>query len=129
MQVFYCDFCSREQLVSVIWLHDGVWVNAEVPDEHMRAAEVTALTRTFPGFLPSEPTLRAVSLLPQYHDIVNRLSGHAPWPALFPDLPKKFGRLLTEKHPKPEFYHKMQNHNEEFKQERYLERVAKRPRV
>ncbi len=33
MQTFYRNLCVREQIVSAIWLHDGMWVNQEVSDE------------------------------------------------------------------------------------------------
>ena len=41
MQKFYRELCSREQVVSAAWLHDGFWLNKEVSDEHIRAAEVS----------------------------------------------------------------------------------------
>ena len=36
MQAFYRSLCTREQLISAIWLHDGMWVNQEVSDDAIR---------------------------------------------------------------------------------------------
>ena len=39
MQTFYRSLCTREQITSAIWLHNGMWVNQEVSDSAIRLAQ------------------------------------------------------------------------------------------
>ena len=128
-QAFYRSLCTREQLISAIWLHDGMWVNQEVSDESIRLAEKDALTTVFPGFHSLSTIFRIVSLAPWFLEIRARLSFLAPGPSLLPALPHKFAQFLTAQHPTTHFYQKLEDHNAEAKQDRYIDRVSKRPRL
>ncbi len=48
---------------------------------------------------------------------------------LLPVLPRKFAHLLTSQHPSPQFYQKFVEHQAQVKQDRYIDRVGKRPRL
>ena len=55
MQTFHRNLCVREQILSAIWLHDGMWLDQEVSDESIRSAERDVLSTVFPGFQSSSP--------------------------------------------------------------------------
>ena len=52
MQTFHRNLCVREQILSAIWLHDGMWLDQEVSDESIRSAE----REFFQGFSPPLPS-------------------------------------------------------------------------
>ena len=129
MHTFYRSLCTREQISSAIWLHDGMWVNQEVSDSAIRIAETDALNIVFPGYRSSAAVFRIVSLVPRFVEIRDRLSILGPGPPILPAPPRKFAHLLTGQHPSAHFYQKFLEHHAEDKQDRYIDRVSKRPRL
>ena len=127
MQTFYRSLCTREQTTSAIWLHDGMWVNQGVSDSAIRTAEKDALSIVFPGFHSCTAVFRIVSLAPRFVEIRDRLSCLGP--PILPALPHKFSHLLTGQHPTTQFYQNFVEHHAEAKQDRYIDRVSKRPRL
>ena len=110
-------------------LHDGMWVNQEVSDSAIRIAETEALNTVFPGYQSNVAIFRIASLAPRFVEIRDRLSSLRPGPSLLPALPRKFAHLLTSQRPSTQFYQKFVEHQAEVKQDRYIDRVEKRPRL
>ena len=90
MHCFYCNLCMRTQVTTAIWLHDGMWVSRDVPNEVIRLAEREALVSVFPGFQLDDPVFRMVPLESRYNDLRERLNGLGPGPPLLPEVPRKF---------------------------------------
>ena len=129
MHCFYCNLCMRTQVTTAIWLHDGMWVSRDVPNEVIRLAEREALVSVFPGFQLDDPVFRIVPLESRYNDLRERLNGLGPGPPLLPEVPRKFAHVLTTQHPKPVFHQKGVEQHAQINQDQYLERVSKRPRL
>ena len=129
MRNFYRSLSKREQISSAIWLHDGIWVNQEVSDDAIRLAEAEALRSVFPGFRQCAPIFRIVPLAACFAVIQEQLDRLSPGPSLLPEVPRRFCHLLTPQHPNTHFYQKGVDPQAEAKQDRYVERVSKRPRL
>ena len=106
-----------------------MWINQEVSDASIHFAEQDALTAVFPGFNAPTAIFRIVLLAPWCSEIQHRLFLLAPGPPLLPALPHKFTQYLTAQHPFTHFYLNHEDHNAEVKQDRYIDRVSKRPRL
>ena len=129
MHNFYRSPGKREQISSAIWLHDEIWVNQEVSDDAIRLAEAEALRSVFPGFRQCAPIFRIAPLAASFAEIRGQLDRLSPGPPLLPDVPRRFCHLLTPQHPSTHFYQKSVDPQAEAKQDRYVERVSKRPRL
>ena len=129
MYNFYRSLGTRVQISSAIWLHDGMWVNQEVSDTAIRLAEADALNSVFPGYRQNAPIFRIAPLASRFFEIRDQLDSLDIGPPLLPDVPRKFAHLLTSQHPSTHFYQKVADHQAEAKQDRYIDRVSKRPRL
>ena len=62
MQLFLLEVRKRCFAPSIIWLHDGFWIDKQVADEVLLAAEKYARSRLFPQSENHEPLFRIVDL-------------------------------------------------------------------
>ena len=58
MQQFYCNLSERMQIISAIWLHDGMWINHEVSDDAIRLAEASLSEMFSQGSRSKNPFLK-----------------------------------------------------------------------
>ena len=129
MQHFFHNLCKRERISSAIWLHDGMWIAQEVSDDAIRLAEVESLRHVFPGVEEQEPIFTIVSLTTHFTRLVEQLSSRETGPPLWPELPRRFRHCITPQHAPPCFQQKTADPRAEEKQDHYIERVHKRPRL
>ncbi len=129
MQQFYCNLSKREPISSAIWLHDGMWVNHEVSDDAIRLAETETLRNVFSGFSEQEPIFKIVSLAAHFTCLQGQLDNVAAGPPLLSELPRRFRHFVTPQHSFVHFQQKRVDPRAEERQDQYIERVSKRPRL
>ena len=98
---------------------------------HLLQAMLAAcpLSKVFPGTTEQGPILKIVSLAPQFSHIRGQLDNLGPGPPLLPELPRRFSHFVTLQHPVAHFQQTGLDLRAEDKQDRYIERVSKRPRL
>ena len=130
MQLFLLEVRKRSVAPSIIWLHDGFWIDKQVADDILVAAEKYVRTRLFPQSDSHEPLFRIVDLT-EARDAVLLSLPSSPLCPLFPpskwsgQLPHQGQKRLTRQFPVAKFIHRT---GSKRKVSTYFHRVAKRAR-
>ena len=106
-----------------------MWITHEVSDDAIRLAEAESLRHVFPGIEEQEPIFKIVSLAAQFTRLEEQLSNRETGPPLWPELPRRFRHCITPQHAPPCFQQKTVDPRAEEKQDQYIERVHKRPKL
>ena len=131
MQLFLLEVRKRCFAPSIIWLHDGFWIDKEVDDEVLRAAEKYVRSRLFPQSENSEPLFRIVDLT-EARDAVLHSQSFSPIGPIFPasrweeNISRRSRKGLTRQFPVAKFVHKV---GSKRKIPTYFHRVGKRARL
>ena len=129
MQQFYSNLSKRVQISSAIWLRDGMWINHEVSDDAIRLAEAESLRHVFPGIEEQEPIFKIVALAAHSTRLERQLGSVEVGPPLWPELPRRFRHHVTPQHAPVCFQQKRVDPRADERQDQYIERVSKRPRL
>ena len=100
MLAFLRELQKRDRCVSLIWLHDGLWVQKELSDELIRSTEQIAAKEVFPTISSWPSLFRITNLYEQY----TALSQHVPMHRggyLFPPPLYVAPPGFSSRHPKP----------------------------
>ena len=128
MQLFLLEVRKRCLVPSILWLHDGFWIDKNVDDGVLMAAERHVRALLFPQSSEGDPLFRIVGLDEARGDVLRSCSG-PPFPPLFP--PSEYpsytsgcgSRCLTRQQPVAKFVHKK---GYKRKITTYFHRVCKR---
>ena len=130
MQLFLLEVRKRCFAPSIIWLHDGFWIDKQVADEALLAAEKYVRSRLFPQSVNHEPLFRIVDLT-EARDAVLHSQTFSPMGPLFPtsrwedNMSRQSQKCLTRQFPVAKFVHKT---GSKRKVSTYFHRVSKRAR-
>ena len=130
MQLFLLEVRKRCVAPSIIWLHDGFWIDKQVADGVLVAAEKYVRSRLFPLSADHEPLFRIIDLT-EARDAVFHSLPCSPVSPLFPTstlsghLSRRGQRCLTRQFPVAKFAHKT---GSKRKISTYFHRVSKRAR-
>ena len=130
MQLFLLEVRKRCVAPSIIWLHDGFWIDKQVADGVLLAAEKYVRSRLFPLSENHEPLFRIVDLT-EARDAVFHSLPCSPMSPLFPTskwnghLSKQSQKCLTRQFPVAKFAHKT---GSKRKISTYFHRVSKHAR-
>ena len=91
---------KRDRCVSLIWLHDGLWVHKDLSNTLLLSCEQIAAQEVFPT-LPVWHSLLRIQEVSEpddfsNHDVQSRSTGY-----LFPPPPYPVAPRFTSHHPKP----------------------------
>ena len=131
MQLFLLDVRKRCFAPSIIWLHDGFWIDKQVADEVLVAAEKYVRSRLFPQSGNSEPLFRILDLT-EARDAVLHSQTFSPIGPLFPtsrwkdNISRQSPKCLTRQFPVAKFVHKI---GSKRKISTYFHRVSKRAQL
>ena len=130
MQLFLLEVRKRCIVPSILWLHDGFWIDKNVDDGILVAAERHVRSLLFPQARDADPLFRIVDLTESREQVLHACPTHPVTP-LFPPsqcIPKRTRRAsacLTRQHPVAKFVHKQGHKRKIFT---YFNRVCKRAR-
>ena len=130
MQLFLLEVRKRCLVPSILWLHDGFWIDKNVDDGVLMAAERYVRSLLFPQACDGGPLFRSVDLA-EARECALRSCPVSPIPPLFPPSlcpPHKVRRVshcLTRQQPVAKFVHK-RGHKRKIST--YFNRVSKRAR-
>ena len=95
----------------------------------IRLAEAESLRNVFPGITEQEPIFKIVSLAAHFARLQGQLDSVDMGPPLLPELPRRFRPYVTPQHSPIYFQQKRVDPRAEERQDQYIERVSKRPRL
>ena len=85
MQLFLLEVRERCVAPSVLWLHDGFWIDKSVGDEVLYAAEWHVRKTIFPASCKGDPLFRIVDLTEARAQVLASCP-RPPFPPLFPPV-------------------------------------------
>ena len=100
MIAFLRESRKRDRCVSLIWLHDGLWVQKELSDALIRSSEQIAAREVFPALSEWLSLFRIKDLHEQYAALHQEVPGHCGG-YLFPPPPYVVQPGFSSRHPKP----------------------------
>ncbi len=130
MQLFLLEVRKRCPVPSILWLHDGFWIDKHVDDGVLMAAERHVKAVLFPRASEGEPLFRIVDLA-EARGCALRSCSSLSFSPLFPpggyqsNLSGSDSRCLTRQQPVAKFTHKK---GYKRKISTYFHRVGKRAR-
>ena len=130
MQLFLLEVRKRCVAPSILWLHDGFWIDKSVDDAILMAAERHVRLLLFPHDSGGDPLFRIVDLTESRSQALCSCPV-SPFPPLFPPSPcttkrsRRPSHCLTRQHPVARFAHKRGHKRKIFT---YFNRVCKRAR-
>ena len=127
MQLFLLEVRRRCVAPSILWLHDGFWIDKSVEDEILLAAEWHVRKTVFPASGSGDPLFRIVDLT-EARALVLTSCPRPPFPPLFAPCsrPIRLSRPgFSKKYPVAKFLHKR---GSKRKLATYFERTGKRAR-
>ncbi len=72
MVPFLREIQKRDRCASIIWLHDGLWIDNNLSDDTIRSAEIIAARAVFPPVLEWTSVLRIQNLQALSTELVSR---------------------------------------------------------
>ena len=102
MMAFLRELRKRDRCASIIWLHDGLWVQKELSDGLILSAEQIAAREVFPVCSEWPSLFRIRCLHDQYVALCRAVPGHSGG-YLFPPPPYTVKPGFSSRHPKPRF--------------------------
>ena len=115
----------RYRCASIIWLHDGVWLDVVVSTADIAKAEQEAVEEVFPNSTHTERLFRTRSLATDYSQAVELFSNTPTTTYIFPSHPVPLPLRTSRKKPAA-IFHDRRHHSEH--DEVYHERMRKRTR-
>ena len=125
MSKFVKAIQMRYRCASIIWLHDGVWLDSVVSAADIAKAEQEAVDEVFPSCTHTERLFRTRSLATDYSQAVELFSNTPTTTYIFPAHPVPLPLRTSRKKPAA-IFHDRRHHSEH--DEVYHERMRKRTR-
>ena len=125
MSKFVKAIQMRYRCASIIWLHDGVWLDVVVSTADIAKAEQEAVEEVFPNSTHTERLFRTRSLATDYSQAVELFSNTPTTTYIFPSHPVPLPLRTSRKKPAA-IFHDRRHHSEH--DEVYHERMRKRTR-
>ena len=125
MSKFVKAIQMRYRCASIIWLHDGVWLDVVVSTADIAKAEQEAVEEVFPNSTHTERHFRTRSLATDYSQAVELFSNTPTTTYIFPSHPVPLPLRTSRKKPAA-IFHDRRHHSEH--DEVYHERMRKRTR-
>ena len=100
MVAFLQEIQKRDRCVSLIWLHDGLWVHKDLSNSLLLSCEQIAAHKVFPT-LPEWPSLFRIQDVADQEVVVPRNGSPRASGYLFPPPPYPIAPRFTTQHPKP----------------------------